>query len=216
MGRTNVYAKKRLMAVRIGVPTGSGGTISPIGSYGFMTNIDEAESAQLGQFPGRTGGENSGSYIDKLIIGANAPQPPRMTKKTLAYSVSSYVSYDKITQAVGNGWTKGKETTYRGARQTKLSKLVFVTIRGIKYAWRMRTEQHAKLQPFSANIGFKDASANDIDLVYGASYPKPPTIGIVISGTDGTDSLSTFCDPVKVNDLKEGWFLIDPGNYASA
>ncbi|MCT7987613.1 hypothetical protein [Laspinema olomoucense] len=179
-----------------------------------MTNIDANESSQLGQFSARSGG-TSGSYIDKLIIGGDAPRPAKVRKKTLEYSVTSYVGYDKINQALAQGWKKAGGIEYRAARQTKQSKLVFITIRGIKYAWRMRADQYAKLQPYASNIGFKDASPNDLDLVYGPSFPKPPTIGIVISGEGSTDNLSTFCDPTKVNSLKEGWFLKDPGNYAS-
>ncbi|MCT7971082.1 hypothetical protein [Laspinema olomoucense] len=214
MGKTNVYKQKQLMAVRLGVPSGSTGTIKPIGSYGFMTNLDAAESSQLGHYAARTSG-SSGNYIPSLIIGGDAPRPAKLRKKTLEYTVTSYVGYDKVNQALAQGWKKAGNIEYRAPRQTKNSKLVFISIRGIKYAWRMRTEQYAKLQAFASNIGFKDASANDTDLVYGPSFPKPPTIGIVISGEGGTDSLSTFCDPTKVDSLREGWFLKDPGNYAS-
>lgn len=212
MGKTDVYKNKNLAAVKMGIPTGSAGVIKPIGNYGFMTNIDSAEASQLGHFPGRSSGV-SGNYIEKLIIGGDAPRPQRVTKKTIEYSVTSYVGYDKVTQALAQGWKKSASVQYRAPRSTKLSKLVYVIVRGIKYAWRMKALQYSKLQGSASNIGFKPASANDVDLVYGATFPKPPRIGIVVQGEGGMDNLSTFCDPTKINDLKEGWTLLDPGNY---
>ncbi|MCT7955726.1 hypothetical protein [Laspinema palackyanum] len=203
------------MSVKMGIPIGSSGVIKQVGNYGFMTNIDMAEASALGQAPGRTGGV-AGSYIQNLIIGGDAPRPARVTKKTVEYSVTSYVGYDKIAQALASGWKQSAKVQFRAARQSKLSKLVFVTIRGVKYAWRMRAEQYNKIKGFASNIGFKEASQNDADLVYGATFPKPPKIGITITGEGGMDNLSTFCDPTKIDDLKEGWVLLDPGNYGNS
>lgn len=211
MGKTNVYASRNVKAVRLGVPTGSGGAYTEIGMYGFLTNIDEAESSELGHVNGRTG---AGGYIDKLVIGANSPQPARYTKKVATHSVTSYCGHDKVSQAVGRGWKKAKGVEYRLARSSVRSKVVYLTIRGIKYAWRQRTEQFNKLKNYSANLGIAEADSSMTDLVYGPSFPIPPKVGIIVPGEGGQDNLSTFCDPRKVDNLPEGWSLIDPGNYA--
>lgn len=201
------------MGVNVGVPAGGGGAMSSVAIYGFMTNIAEALSSELGQVKGTTGAGGR-TYIPQLIIGADAPKPARVVKKTIDYSVTTYVGHNKLSEALSKGWKLSKDGTYRIARHTKRSKLVFLDIRGIQYAWRMRTEQYTKLQKYASNLGIKEAKKGDLDLVYGPSFPRPPKVGVIVAGEGGTDTLSTFCEPQKLDNLPESWFLIDPGNYA--
>lgn len=210
MGKTNVYASREVKAVKLGIPTGTGGAYLDIGMYGFLTNIDSAESAELGQVDGKTA---NGGYIEKLVIGANSPQPARYTKKVSTHSVTSFCGHDQTAQATAKGWKKAKEVQYRLAQSSTRSKVVYLTIRGIKYAWRQRAEQFNKLKNYSSNLGIAEADASSTDLVYGPSFPVPPKVGIIKPGEGGQDNLSTFCDPRKIDNLPEGWSLIDPGNY---
>lgn len=210
MAKTNVYSNKRLVAVNVGVPVASGASKATVAAYGFMTNIGESMSSQLGHVKAKSGA----NYIGRLIIGGDAPKPAKVVKKTREYTVTSYVGHDRQQQALDQGWKLAKDGRYRIARHTKKSKLVYLECRGIRYAWRMRTEQYAKLQRYAANLGLKEAAKGELDLVYGPSFPKPPKVGINVDGEGGIDSLSTFCEPQKLDNLPESFFLIDPGNYS--
>ncbi|AFY80164.1 hypothetical protein [Oscillatoria acuminata] len=209
MGATNVYSDKKLYAVRMGVATGSSGLATFVANYGFMTNIDSVEATQLGHRLARTGGK----YLDQLVIGCSAPKPQRLTKKEKEYSVTSFVSFDRLQQAINAGWKPAKKGKIRLPRSTKKSKTVYVEIRGIKYAWSMPDRLYKRLAKYRSNLGFADAQSSDTDLCFGAEYPKPPKVGINEVGTGGGDNLSTFCAPRLIDNLPIAFFLIDPGNY---
>lgn len=192
------YAKRDLMSVKPFIGT----TLK----YGFLTNVKESIRTELGQVRvDRT----QAATTTGLVIGANAPKPARASKYEVASqgTVSSFVDAVRVSR-LPSGWTVGRPKVRRGSQSPK-THAVYVTIRGIKYAWRIPKETWVKIGGAAAALGIKLATSNDKDLVFGASFPTPPKVGkIMTSGNGGLDHISTFCDPSKVDNLPAGWSTI--------
>jgi hypothetical protein len=162
--------------------------------YGFATNVDQAESTQLGHTPLTTRPQG-------YIFGANSPKPARASRRRATGTVSSFISASAIATARQQGWRVGKAKLRRGGSTAK-SSVVYVTIQGVKYAWSLPNDTATAIGNLQS-LGIRQATAADTDLVFGASDPKPPqayrTIG---TGTD-VDTISTFYDPTVT--LPQGW-----------
>lgn len=166
--------------------------------YGFLTNTKEAEQTALGQ----TTIDFTAALPTGLCFGANAPKPGRASKVTATQSVSSYYSIAKAGTLKADGWRLSRPFIRRGGITSKTVG-VYVTLNGIKYAWMMPTETYNKIESDLAGLGIELADANDKDLVWGASSPKPPKGSKVVD----TNIISTFVDPTKANSLPTGWSL---------
>jgi len=167
--------------------------------YGFLTNADAGVKGALGHV------EVTGAYPDGLVIGANAPKPPRASRLRATGTESSYCDADAVATARAAGWRVSPGKVRIGSSKKK-SKTVYVTYTGgIKYAWNMPNDTYAKIGADLAALGIQLATSADEDLVFGARYPRVPRVIKPIFGTDTVDNVSTFCDPQKLDSLPEGW-----------
>ncbi|MEP0868877.1 hypothetical protein NDA01_03575 [Trichocoleus desertorum AS-A10] len=196
------YAKKRMAHV-----------LPFIGSthrYGFKTNVEDKIGTEAGHKVISTAVPNG------MVIGANAPKPARGTKTRITSgkieTFSTFVDATKLN-SLPAGWSVSRPKVRRG-RQTPKTVIAYVTIRGVNYAWNLPKSTQSKIRTFLAALGIKIATTNDKDLVFGASYPKPPKAGIILpSGQGGIDTISTFVDPSVMDRLPDGWKpLKDDGN----
>lgn len=167
-------------------------------NYGFATNIDAAQSSQLGHTD--LTGANPAGYI----FGANSPKPARASRRFASGVVSSFIDVGSIVAARAAGWSVGKGKR-RGASSTAKTKTVFVTILGFKYAWQLPAETEASIGGLAA-LGIQVATNADTDLVFGANSPKPDRAQkTVVNGSD-VNVISTFFDPSIT--LPTGWSVI--------
>lgn len=167
--------------------------------YGFMTNVDAGTQAILGHV-GVTG-----TYPVGLVIGANAPKPGRASKETATGTESSFIDAGAVAEARAAGW-KIRPGKIRVSGSSTRSKTVYVLHEANKLAWRMPARLYAKITEAERTaLGIKDGTNTDLDLVFGVRYPQLPRVGKKTFGTDGTDTLSTFVDPSKLDSLPAGW-----------
>lgn len=187
----NVYEAKREVYV---VPF-----VTSAIRYGFLTNVRAVVSTDCGH-----------TAVDRtalpagLVFGANAPKPGRASRKRLNGTDSSYYDIGVAAALRQAGYSLSRPRARRGGAST-LSSTVFVTIGTIKYAWRIRDDLLTRLGADAAALGISVAGNAEEDLVFGASFPKPPRASKVVTGVGGFDTLSTFIDPTRLDNLPEGW-----------
>ncbi len=173
--------------------------------YAFRSGLRDSERSRFGQTALTNPEETQG-----VIIGANAPKPARASKKMQTGWEGSFCSHTVIAalKVAGYRITAGKPTRKPRAA-TNNSRVVYVTLNGIKYAW------YYVASTVAANIGtvgVREASGNDNDLIFGAEFPKPPRYKVII----GDDSFSSFVDPSSLDQAQgASWFPVDDGNYSS-
>lgn len=174
--------------------------------YAFRSGLRDSEQGRLGQTVLAAGNND----VTGIVIGANAPKPARAAKKTQTGWEGSFCSYDVIAALKTAGYriTAGKPTRKPRAA-TNTSRVVYVTLNGIKYAW------YATRSTVAANtavVGVKDATGGDNDLIFGAEFPKPPRYKIIVED----DSFSSFIDPSSLAQAQGAtWFPVDDGNYSA-
>lgn len=167
--------------------------------YGFQTNADAATQTALGHTA------VPADYPAGLVIGANAPKPPRATRKRTTGTDSSYCSAGAVTTARAAGWRVSPGKVRNGSSSAR-SKAVYVTVDGNKIAWKMPLTTYNAIGADRTALGILDATATMLDLVFGVRYPKLPRVGIFqAGGSDGGNQISTFCDPQSLDDLPAGW-----------
>jgi hypothetical protein len=170
--------------------------------YGFFTNADGSTQTALGHTA------ITGAYPTGLVLGANAPKPGRATRFRATGVESSFVSATARTTAVAAGWKVSPGRVRNGASSTK-SKTVYVTVESNKIAWKMPQFLYAKISTDMAALGILDATSADLDLVFGARYPRLPRVGKIEVPQSGAPSkLTTFCDPDALDTLPEGWTTV--------
>jgi hypothetical protein len=194
--------------------------------YGFYTNTSATQRTVIGQEPAIV----DGSYINGLVLGANSPKPAKMKAYTGATAAadgqpaiaggwdSTFVSYDKIDDARAANWKMISRPKARRGGASKRSKVVYIRIGltdpdtgepsgpQIKYAWNMPLELYnAITSDDRAALGIRDATADDLDLVFGARHPNPPKAIYVAAGTESITTKSTMIDPDALNNLPTGW-----------
>jgi len=167
--------------------------------YGFLTNVDAAAKTALGHTA------VTGAYPTGLVIGANAPKPPRAKKITATGTESSFISSGSITTAKSAGWKVSAGKVRTGASSAK-AKTVKVTFEGNEFAWKMPNYLYTKISADTAALGILDATNTDLDLVFGARYPRLPRVA-KIDGTSG-NRYTTFCDPDALDNLPAGWTTV--------
>lgn len=190
-----VYGKKELVWVK---PYDGA-----VMKYGFRTSVDDDTKVTLGQAL-----VLSGTYPSGFVLGANMPKPPRASKlNSSGATETSWCSSDSITGARAAGWTVSPGRFIPGGSSTKRAKVVYVTIGGIKYAWRMPLRSYQKIGAFRNLLNIKDALDSDDDLVFGASYPKVPRVAYALNSPVGS-KVSTYCDPEVLDNLPDGWTTV--------
>lgn len=165
--------------------------------YGFRTNNTEAVLGHTAV---------TGAYPTGLVIGANAPRPPRATRQRATGTDSSFCSAAAVVAARAAGW-KVSPGRIRAGGSSSRSKTVYVTYQGNKLAWKMPNYLYSKMSAADrTGLGILDATSADKDLIFGVSYPKLPRVKTEIFNADGSStSRSTFCDPAALDSLPTGW-----------
>lgn len=181
----------------------------PLGDikYGFGTNIDEADSNTLGHVA------VPGDYPDNFVLRANAPKPPRATRLRTTGTTTSFIDPARAGEIRTLGWNiSGRRRIRAGGGNGLHSTPVYVNIGGIKYAWNMPNDTYQAIAGDRTGLGIQDAQPSDTDLVWGASFPKPPVVGkLVIGGGTDTTRYSTFADDTVLDNLPAGWSKIKDG-----
>ncbi|MEG4807938.1 hypothetical protein QUA82_09935 [Microcoleus sp. F8-D3] len=182
--------------------------------YIFETNVDTEERVALGLTP------LPATVPANAFKGGNSPTPRRARRLTADGWNSSYVSETPETVIAGlktAGWQIQKAVKYQGiiTGSTSRAVTVYVTVRGIKYAWNMPSETRAAITDATMTaLGIQVATAADIPtLVWGASVPKPAKVQFRRTTTPlgGTsDSLSTYVSQAQEDNLPAGYKLIRP------
>lgn len=167
--------------------------------YGFLTNA----LAAVGTLCGHTAVDRATPPAG-LVFGANAPKPGRATRPRANGSDSSYYDIGAAGALRTAGFSLTRPTTRRGGGSS-LTTTVYVTIAGVKYAWRIRQDLLTRIGADATALGILIATTAEDDLVFGARFPKPPRARKRVAGQGGFDTLSTFCDPASLDDLPEGW-----------
>jgi hypothetical protein len=159
--------------------------------YAFKTSIKATESTALGH-TALTGT----SPLSGLIYRANAPKPPKATKRLADGSTStSYIDDGAYVSAAAAGWQLIASKRSGGRRRkTRRTTVVYVTVNNVKYAWNIRDVLLAKIKPSLDALGVKIATP-ETDCVFGAAFPKPPTVKIFTAQGDEEITASTFYDP---------------------
>ncbi len=191
MPSTNQYDSRTLVSVQ---PFQNSGL-----EYGFKTNVNQAVRNDLGHTPVDLTNAPAG-----LVVGANAPKPGRASQRTAAEYNSSFYDYRQYGALRGAGWSTTLPSRKRG-RSGSNSRAVYVIIQGIKYTWNMPLSLYNSIGAERAQLGITDATQNDLDLVWGASFPQPPRVSSTVAGSGGTNVLNTFCDPTRLDNLPAGW-----------
>ncbi len=159
--------------------------------YAFKTTIKESESTALGHTA-----LIGSSPIAGIILRANAPKPPRATKRLASGATStSYIDDGAYLTAAAAGWNILSSRISGGRRRkTRRTTVVYVTLNGVKYGWNIRDTLLAKLKSSLEALGVKTALPSDA-IVFGASFPKPPTVTVFTEVGGETVSTTTFYDP---------------------
>ena len=165
-------------------------------TYAFRTTIKETEGTVLGHVA-----LTAATPVAGLIFKANSPKPKRASKTFATGTSSSFIAEAAITAATAAGWDIAKAKANGRKSNSRFQIVVYVTINNVKYAWAMKKSQLKLLADNFAALGITKATGKEIDLVFGASFPKPPRIrSITTSGAEGntiSQSSNTFYDPSK-------------------
>jgi hypothetical protein len=213
MGSTTKYKSKELCTVTLKItPIEGGGTNSFI--YAFYTNIPTSARTKLG-ITTLSPGTNLPTGV---VLGSSYPKPPRASKREVTRSTTSFISHDAITAAKLDNWKirrfRRSPSLKLGTNSNELVRTVYVTVKGIKYAWNIPKVTLAKIDASLSDLGIQLATESDAgDLCFGANYPKPPRASKAF-GTNADDLavVSTFYDPDK--SLPSGWSTTDAGILA--
>lgn len=165
-------------------------------NYAFLTNVDASVSQVLGHT------DIGAALPPATVYGANAPKPARASKRFIDGLKSSFIDADALTDARAQGWSIGKAKIRRGGTSS-FAIVVYVSIGGIKYAWAMPLRLYNKIESDLPGLGITVAQPNELDLIFGASSPKPPRASKVVLTGNNQDVHSTFVDPTLT--LPAGW-----------
>lgn len=185
MASLNVYDPK--IAVWVTPFTGAGI------KYGFLTNVVASVRTDCGH------NVVGATTPTALVYGANAPKPGKASKRTASGNQGSFYSIGQRAALRAEGYSTTRPTIRRGG-SGEASTAVYVTMGGIKYAWRMPNRLYTRIFSEASALGIELATSNDRDLVWG-STPRPPKARKV----EGNNILSTYVDPSRVDSLPEGW-----------
>lgn len=197
----NSYNARRLVWVTpfTGSPT----------KYGFMTNVLAAVGTDCGH------NEVTGDFPTGLVIGANAPKPGRATKRGTTGTGGSFYDIANRASLKAAGYSTTAPRIRRGGAGAN-SRAVYVDLDGVRYAWRMPQTTFANVSGVLSDLGITECTGAEVNLVWGASYPKPPKASTTITGAGGVNTISTFIDPASLSGLPDGWSTSSGEEYFGA
>jgi hypothetical protein len=174
--------------------------------YVFRTRVKQGTSTDLGH---KNINIQQRSSANGVVVGAQSPKPPRATKRTETGIESSFVDSGSISSARNKGYTirKGK---IRTPRNTQFTKIRYVNINGISYAWNAPTGGNVSL-PAGVTEGIPTGN-----VVFGADFPKPPKVQKPFGDeeSDSAGTFSTFIDPDQIDSaIQNGWIPSEDGVY---
>ena len=179
--------------------------------YVFNSKLKDSLKSEFGQTD-----ITSQFNVTNAVLSPNKPKPARASKRLPDGYEGSFCSSDKIKGLKADGYTitRAKLATFN---QTDLSRVLFVTINGVKYAWRRprNTGGVVDVTP----VGAQDAT-DEVDLVFGADFPKPAQGVLAIPG-QGT--YRCYVDNTKVDGgtldaaaVSAGWSITSPQEINAA
>lgn len=178
--------------------------------YGFRTTVKESTSTLLGHQA-----LDVSTPVTGLIFKANSPKPRRASRRSATGLESSFIAPSAVVAAAAAGFDIVKARPNGRKNKSQFQIPVYVTVNGVKYAWGMRKTQKSKLGANFGALGIKEATGSEQDLVFGASFPKPPRAESIVIGKDGSVSSSTFYDPTNEAQVL-GKFRSEAGQYKAA
>ncbi|WP_414587410.1 hypothetical protein [Scytonema sp. PCC 10023] len=187
--------------------------------YGFktkdLTSISGVSAADIAPLGHLTVAAASAQVGKIMVVGANAPKPPRVTKRisTAAAgtqrSVSTFCATPSLARALSAGWNLSKQggaVLVRPASASRGSLTAIVTLsNGARYCFSMnRTDFDA----YGAALGLESAvtintQAERDSLVRGSRIPRP---GRASFETTGGGTFSSFFSTNKTGSLGESGF----------
>ncbi|WP_373534663.1 hypothetical protein [Microcoleus sp.] len=212
MGSQTKYNKKDLVYVPIKIATTTDGVEAGAVNYAFYTNVPTSAKTALGHVAIATP-ENPPL---NTVLASNFPKPRRASKREPLRYTSSFCSTALSTQLKIAGWriTRPRITKpplhIPTLRPNSFIQTVYVTFRGIKYAWQLPKVTITNVtQAVLDGLGVKLAVPGDFDeLCFGGNSPKPPKASVTIGEGAGelltSKTLSTFYDP-STSALPTGW-----------
>jgi hypothetical protein len=175
-------------------------------NYGFPSGLDDARRSDFGQTVLTT------ALPSNFCFGVNAPKPSRASRRFSTGYISSFCADDKVRTLKAAGYRTTRKKI-RGVITSGLSRTVYVTIGGIKYAWNRPNFVGAAPASYS-QLGVQEATATDTDLIFGATYPKPPRYAFEQEIGGEINVISSFVDPSNAEAATGGgWQLIKPASY---
>jgi hypothetical protein len=120
------------------------------------------------------------------------------------------VSAEKEDDVVKAGWDLVRARSNGRRSTTARQKAVYVTLNGVKYAWAMSKRYWNVMSGSAKALGIKEVTGTETDLVFGASFPKPPRIKGSVAKGDITAKFGTFYDPSSKTPAD---FSISAGTY---
>jgi len=182
--------------------------------YGFRTTAKETTSTALGHQT-----LDATTPVTGLIFKANHPKPKRASKTFATGTESSFIAPASVASAVAAGWNVIKAKSNGRKSKSTFQIPVYVTVNGVKYAWGMRKAQKTKLGNNFAALGIKEVTGTEQDLVFGASFPKPPRVESISTSGRGANATSinssTFYDPSNDGTIPDT-FRRYAGQYTAA
>lgn len=182
-------------------------------NYVFQTNVDAVARTALGHTALPT-------PVPALSFsGGNSPKPRKARILTADGWNSSFMAETPalIATLKTGGWQIQRPSKTQGIITGSAARAVtvYVTVRGIKYAWNMASETRAALTDATLTaLGINVATTADIPtLVWGASLPRPAKVEFKrttapLGGT--SDTLSTFVGQAQEDNLPAGFKIKKP------
>lgn len=178
--------------------------------YVFLSRLKDTLKTEFGQVD-----ITPQFNVQGAILSANRPKPARASKRFVDGYEGSFCSSDKIKPLKADGYsiTRPKLAIYN---QTELSRVLFVTLNGVKYAWRRPRNAGGEVDLTALGV---ETASGEVDLVFGADFPKPAQAVIELPGQG---SYRSFVDNTKVDGatldaaaVSAGWSMIKPQELSS-
>lgn len=181
---------------------------NPVLYYGFKTKDFSSLSGVSGADLTALGHITAPAAGTLLVIGANAPKPPRVSKRISTSgsgqsTVSTFCGYDKVAAALAAGWSfqkAGRSVPLRSSGRS-VTAVVEISANGPLYCFPMNA---GDFQTYGADLGLQSAASITSDaelnrLVVGSSLPKP---GKATKSLLNGSTFSSFYAPEKKTALQ--------------
>ncbi|MEO0884661.1 MAG: hypothetical protein AAFY54_01850 [Cyanobacteria bacterium J06648_10] len=174
-------------------------------SYGWPTNIDEADRAALGH-------QTLAAATGPVVFGASRPKPARLTRERVSGDTGSFVDWQSYNSAIAAGWKKSKGALYGPSpyESVKSIRVVAEVATGLSVAWDMRKTQYTRIQGDLAGLGIEVLNTtNGRNAVVGANSIQGASI-FGAKTREGNDTLSVgYVKRTAVDNLPDGWSAVE-------